>query len=80
MPESSLNNQTNREIRYEQRVQKKRIEQQNIERNMRFEKRNNRLIDISNEVANEISFVTREKRVLPKRNMSTSTYFTSYFC
>ena len=44
MPGSSLNTQTNREIRYEQRCQKKRIEYQTMERSMRAEKKELKLL------------------------------------
>ena len=79
MPGSSLNTQTDREIRYEQRCQQKRVQQQKMDRNFRAEKRDNMLTDISNEVANEISLITNTRRGLPKRGAVNNVSFSSYF-
>ena len=59
MPGSSLNTQTDREIRYEQRCQQKRVQQQNMERNFRAEKRNNMLISIY--IVKKIFFTSKNK-------------------
>lgn len=79
MPGSSLNTQTNRAVRYEQRCQQKRVQQQNMDRNFRAEKRVNMLTDISNEVADEISLITNTRRGLPRRGAANNVAFTSYF-
>ena len=79
MPGSSLNTQTDREIRYEQRCQQKRVQQQNMDRNFRAEKRVNMLSDISNEVANEISLITNTRRGLLKRSVAKNVSFFHYF-
>ena len=79
MPGSSLNTQTNREVRYEQRCQQKRVQQQKMDRNFRAEKRDNMLSDISYEVANEISLITNTRRGLPKRGAVNNVSFSSYF-
>ncbi len=79
MPGSSLNTQTDREIRYEQRCQQKRVQQQKMDRNFRAEKRDNMLSDISNEVANEISLITNTRRGLLKRSAAKNVSFFHYF-
>lgn len=64
---AGLNTQTDREIRYEHRIQKKLVEQHNMERDRRAEKRNtyvqpNRVCSDSNitmEVRSEISRLAR---------------------
>lgn len=75
---SSLNNQTSREIRYAQRQQKKMIEQQNVERTARVEKRT-MSADISLEVSNEISRLVHKKRIVPPRKASLRQSVTSFF-
>ena len=72
MPGSSLNTQTNREIRYEQRCQKKRIEYQTMERSMRAEKRT----EITNEVTSAISMITSTRRRIPTRNARNNVSFS----
>ena len=79
MPGTSLNTQTNREIRYEQRSQQKRVHQQNMDRNCRAEKRVNMLAGISNEVADEISLIINTRRGVPKRGATNNVSFSSYF-
>lgn len=76
---TSLTLQTEREIRYEQRCQKKRIEQQNIDRVKRFENRCGLSREISSEVSNAISLLAQKKRNDPLRNSSTRTSY-NYFC
>lgn len=76
---TSLTLQTEREIRYEQRCQKKRIEQQNIDRNKRFENRCGLSREISSEVSNAISLLAQKKRNGPLRNSSTHSSY-NYFC
>lgn len=76
---TSLTLQTEREIRYEQRCQKKRIEQQNIDRKKRFDNRCGLSNEISREVSNAISLLAQKKRKDPLRNSSTRTSY-NYFC
>jgi hypothetical protein len=79
----SLNTQTDREVRYEKRQHKKLINQQNMDRTMRLEKRNEPVSrkvakDISDEVRKEISIVAQKRRDVPVRNSTRSTT-TSFF-
>lgn len=74
----SLNTQTDREVRYEKRQHKKLIEQQNLARIARLEKRNvptSRQItkDVSDEVRTEISIVAQKRRDAPVRSSTRST-------
>jgi len=78
-----FNAQTDREIRYAHRQQKKMIEQHNIDRDIRAEKRGSdtsRLIstELSNEVRNEISILSQKRRLVPVRK-SSSRESNSYF-
>lgn len=77
---TSLNIMTDREIRYTQRCQKKRIEQQKIDRSIRLEKRNQSVApyDISNAVSMEIASIS-EKRSLGTRSSNSVVSFSSYF-
>jgi hypothetical protein len=79
MPSSSLTEQTDREIRYDHRCHKQKISQQNMARDMRFEKREAMLSEISSEVNNEISMVIRQKRSVPDRTSGRVKGFSSYF-
>jgi hypothetical protein len=79
MSGSGLNYKSNRAVRYEQRCQKKRIEQQNIDRNMRAEKRIDMIDDVSKEVTNEISMIKSTRREHLCRNASKSVSFSPYF-
>ena len=79
----SLYTQTDREIRYEKRQHKKLIEQQNVDRIARLEKRNeptSRQVtkDISDEVRKEISSIAQKRRVAPVRS-STRCSSSSFF-
>ena len=76
---TSLTLQTEREIRYEQRCQKKRIEQQNMDRAKRFDNRCGLSREISREVSSEISLLSQKKRNDPLRNSSTRSSY-NYFC
>lgn len=75
--------QTDREIRYEQRVQRKRIQQQNVDRAIRLENRTNNRTDTGfgnrNEIADEVS--NEIIRLTQKRRASSSRYsnFVSFF-
>jgi hypothetical protein len=74
----SLYTQTDREIRYEKRQHKKLIEQQNVARIARLEKRNgptSRQVtkEISEEVRKEILTVSQKKRDAPIRSSTRST-------
>jgi hypothetical protein len=71
---SSLNIQTDREIRYTQRAEKKRVEQQKIDRSSRALKRNQ---DISNEVSREIASISRKE--IHTRTANSRVSFSSYF-
>lgn len=68
---TSLTLQTEREIRYEQRCQKKRIEQQNLDRTKRFETRCVLSNETSNEVSSAISLLAQKKRNIPVRSTCT---------
>jgi len=78
---SSLTLQTDREIRYEQRCQKKKIEQQNLDRTIRFQNRetsrNENTIDmteLSNEVTTAISGIVQRNRFSPRHFRHCSSY------
>jgi len=58
---SGLNTQSNRTLRYEQRIHMKNISKQNSDRIMRLERRNNSKQDISSEVKNEIIQLNNKK-------------------
>jgi len=74
----SLTLQSDREFRYEQRCQKKRIEQQSVDRNKRFENRCGLSREISREVSNEISLLIQKKRTAPLRTGRTGSLIGSY--
>lgn len=84
---SSLNTQTNREIRYIQRMERKRVEQQNIDRSIRAANRNNISSttsstinkDVSTEVSNEIATLSKKKRTVNTRTSNSGVSFSSYF-
>ncbi len=74
----SLYTQTDREIRYEKRQHKKLIEQQNVDRIARLEKRNgptSRQVtnEISEEVRKEILTVSQKRRDVPIKSSTRST-------
>lgn len=76
----SLYTQTDREIRYEKRQHKKMIEQQNVDRIARLEKRNEPTArqvtkDISDEVRTEISSLAQKRRAVPVRNSTRGSSF-----
>lgn len=80
---TSLNIMTDREVRYTQRCQRKRIEQQKIDRSIRVQKRNQSVSnvvphDISNAVSMEIASIS-EKRSLGTRSSNSGVSFSSYF-
>ena len=76
--------QTGREIRYEQRAQRKRIQQQNVDRVIRLENRTNSRSDcefgnrndIANEVSNEIIRLTQKRRVCSSRYSNFVSFFS----
>jgi hypothetical protein len=79
----SLNTQTDREVRYEKRQHKKLINQQNVDRIVRLEKRNEPVLrqintEISDEVRKEISIVAQKRRDAPVRSSARST-MSSFF-
>lgn len=80
----SLNLQTDREIRYEQRCQKRKIEQQKKDRVTRFQNRenvrNNQTTDtdmneISSEVRNAISEIAKKRHFTRQCANKTTCYF-----
>jgi hypothetical protein len=76
---TSLTLQTEREIRYEQRCQKKRIEQQNMDRAKRFDNRCGLSNETSWEVSNAISLLAQKKRNVPLLTSSTRSSY-NYLC
>ena len=76
---TSLTLQTEREIRYEQRCQKKRIEQQNIDRTKRFQNRCGLSNETSYEVSNAISLLAQKKRNVPIKTTSIRGSY-NYLC
>ena len=58
---SGLNTQSNRTLRYEQRIHSKNLSKQNSDRIMRLERRNNSKQEISSEVKNEIIQLNNKK-------------------
>lgn len=60
----SLNMQTDREVRYEQRCFKKRCDQQNTERDERVVQRDMMKQGIKSEVSDEISELSQKKKVV----------------
>ena len=75
--------QTDREIRFEQRCQRKKIEQQKVDRAIRLEIREtNRSNDfgnkseIVNEVSNEIVRLTQKRRNVTNRYSSFVSHFS----
>ena len=73
---SSLNIQTDREIRYAQRAEKKRVEQQKTDRSSRALKRNQ---DISDEVSCEIASISNQKKDIQTRSADSRVSYSSYF-
>jgi len=79
----SLNTQTDREVRYGKRQHKKLINQQNVDRTVRLEKRNEPMsrqvtMAISDEVRTEISSLAQKRRDASVRNSTrgtTSSFF-----
>jgi uncharacterized membrane protein YqiK len=76
--------QTDREIRYEQRFQRRRIEQQNVDRTIRLEIRENNktadlgsISEIADEVSNEIIRLTQKR--MNSRNNRYSNFVSSFF-
>ena len=58
----SLNMQSNRELRYEQRCQQKKLQQQNMDRDERIQHRDAMRNEISMEVSDEIQAITQKKK------------------
>ncbi len=84
---TALNTQTDREVRYVQRMEKKRVEQQNIDRAIRASNRNKdvsndvstRNNNISNEVSSEIRALSTKKRSVNTRINNSNVSYSSYF-
>jgi hypothetical protein len=73
---SALTTQTEREIRYEHRLHKKRVDQQTVDRSVRLSNRSNA---ISDEVSKEIvSIQGKKKDHLMTRSASSGLYFSTY--
>ena len=68
---SALNIQSDRNIRYVQRMNRKRVEQQKIDRNIRYSNRNN---DISFDDSNKITSLSR-KPTSVNNEMEVSYFF-----
>lgn len=68
---SALNIQSDRNIRYVQRMDRKRVEQQKIDRAIRFSNRNK---DISFDDSNEITSLSRNP-ISVNNEMDASYYF-----
>ena len=68
---SALNIQSDRNIRYVQRMDRKRVEQQKIDRTIRFSNRNK---DISFDDSNEITSLSR-KPISVNNEMDASYFF-----
>jgi hypothetical protein len=75
---SGVNTQTVREVRYEQRCQNKKFEQQRIQRTLRAEKRGSTMTEISKEVSSEIRSVADKKRSSTRAGNSNVS-FSSFF-
>jgi hypothetical protein len=78
---SSLTFQTDREIRYERRCQRKRIEQQNLDRTIRLQNRetykNENVFnreEIKKEVTSVISVIKQTHRFAPRHFRNYSSY------
>lgn len=67
--------QTNRVLRYEQRCQKKKIEQQNIQRSIRAQTRGLMMPEISKEVSKEICSTANKKRMSTRLRTPTTSFF-----
>lgn len=77
---SCLTLQTEREIRYEQHCQRKKFEQQTIDRMVRFQNREKYrdensidISEISNEVSSAISAIAQQNRFAPRHYRRTSS-------
>ena len=75
---SGVNTQSVREVRYEQRCQNKKFQQQRIQRALRAEKRGSTMTEISKEVSSEIRSVADKKRS-STRTGNTNVSFSSFF-
>ena len=72
---SGIIQQTNRVLRYEKRCQKKKIEQQNIQRAIRAQTRGLMMPEISKEVSNEICSTANKKRMSARLRTPTTSFF-----
>ena len=88
MMSSGLNTQSDRQIRYNNREQKQRIQQQNIDRSNRLEKRRCNIIskvnkDVTNEitkdVTNEINEISYKKQQNDHRYPTRTSTKNSFF-
>jgi hypothetical protein len=79
---TSLNIQSDRTQRLQQRNQKKTVSQQKTDRVIRLARRNEMRSDISEEVSSEISYVTQKKVAsssnsrYPSRSTRNSVFFS----
>jgi len=85
---SGLNTQSDRQIRYNNREQKQKIQQQNIDRANRLEKRRCNIINkmdkelsnkIMEDVATEIDAITIKKQQFEHRYPTRTSTKTSFF-
>ena len=74
----SLNMQTDREVRYEQRCFKKRCQEQNMEREQRVSRRDMMKEEIQRDVSDEINALTQKKKV-QTTTRSGRTIVSSFF-
>jgi hypothetical protein len=73
----SLNMQSDREVRYHERCQQKKLEQQNMDRDDRVQRRDDMRSEISMEVRDEIQQLTQKKKVVTTTR-SGRTVVSSY--
>ena len=67
--------QTTRDVRYEQRCQHKKVDQQNIQRTNRAQARGLMMPKISKEVSSEICSIANKKRMSTRSMKSSASFF-----
>ena len=72
---SGIIQQTNRVLRYEQRCQNKKIDQQNIQRTIRAQARGLIMPEISKEVSSNICSIANKKRMSTRSMNSSASVF-----
>jgi hypothetical protein len=77
---SGVNTQSDRQIRYNNREQKQRIQQQNIDRSNRLEKRRCNIISkVNKDVTNEINEISYKKQQNDHRYPTRTSTKNSFF-